>query len=409
MFTSAILSLSFKNMKKIIILNTSLILLISLYFIQPLKSAIFIDAGGTYMNPVDKNSVQGGGITVLWDMLPHYFDNEKVLFFINSTYTSSVENRDKESEIRRAYIPVSAGIEYRYPLFQMPLFITGTAGCGVSYLKIDSPSKDNSSDTQTESAFGPYADLMIGLNYILTQDLSLYAKGGYELSYYRNNELESPKGFQMNAGVRIPVFGNYKSLGGVDDEYNDSEPVQFYNRIKKSNSKDRTTIGFYPGFFYSIGTFSEMYNDGFGGIFTLSRNNTFFNNFEAGISTGFFFLFGEDLTDKNNKTYQDLVVVPFYLTTGYNICLGKSFVIKPVLSFGGTYLDAYYTDYNKTDEENKDTDLTVVEPSFKAGITAEFRVTKSVSISAVSEYGFIKENSGLLNFAIFSAGIGYSF
>ncbi len=168
-------------------------------------------------------------------------------------------------------------------------------------------------------------------------------------------------------------------------------------------------LTFTPGVIFPIDKFGLMFNVGIGGIFSFSARNLFFYNFEGGIALGFYYMQGKDLQEEKNKQYNDFMLVPAYLFAGYNIGLGAGFFLKPVISFGGAYLDVKYFDRNKTIAEGRDIHMQIFELSFKAGITAEYRFSNLLSITLGCEYGAIIEKTGLLHFLIVNSGISYSF
>ena len=168
-------------------------------------------------------------------------------------------------------------------------------------------------------------------------------------------------------------------------------------------------LTFTPGVIFPLGKTAEMFNIGFGGMFSFSGRNMFFYNFEAGISLGCYYMQGKKLLEEKNLTFQDFIIAPVYIFASYNIWIVKGFYLKPVLSVGGAYLDVKYLDRNKTILEGRDKHLQIFEFAFKAGISAEYRFTNSLSVSVGCEYSAILQNTGLLHFLIVNAGIGYSF
>jgi len=189
----------------------------------------------------------------------------------------------------------------------------------------------------------------------------------------------------------------------VDDRGGESAAVT-------SKSPDRVTVlEIYPGTMFPVGKFGKMFGVAYGGELSLSERNLFFENFEAGVNIGFYSMQGKDLLDEKNKDYDKMMLAPGYLTAGYNIMIGDSFSIKPVLSFGGAYVGMKYYDRNRTAAEGRDRDLSIFEPAFKAGLSAEYRFTDYLLISAGCAYGAVVEKSGMLNFILVNAGIGFSF
>jgi hypothetical protein len=201
-------------MRKIVII-ISILMILPIMSVRHLLAALLTDINGVNIDLGDEGYVTGGGLSLLWDM-PRYFDNERVYFYINSTFAFNVKNKDKPSETVRSYYPVSAGIEYRYRVTTMPLYITGSAGAGASYFRKEGPAYFGSymdpSKTQIDSAFGAYGDIMLGVNFVVSQNTAFFARGGYQMSSYNNKAIESPSGMQFNLGVRIPISGNFKSL-----------------------------------------------------------------------------------------------------------------------------------------------------------------------------------------------------
>lgn len=202
-------------MKKLIIIIISLILIFPVVFIQPSGAAVLTDIDGTYIDLGDEGSVYGAGLSFLWDM-PRYFDNERIFFYINTTFAYSVEDKDEITETVRTYVPVSAGIEYRYQILHIPLYITGSAGAGASYFEKQGPAYYgpfiDPSKTQIDTAYGVYADLMLGVNYVLSGNIAVFGRGGYQMSFYDEDNIESPAGFKCNLGFRIPIAGSFRSL-----------------------------------------------------------------------------------------------------------------------------------------------------------------------------------------------------
>lgn len=168
-------------------------------------------------------------------------------------------------------------------------------------------------------------------------------------------------------------------------------------------------LRFSPGMITPLGKFGKMYNSGYGGTLSLSAKKIFFRKFEIGISPGFYYMHGNELIDSKNRDYKTLSFAPIYLTSGYNIVLNKNFCIRPVLSFGGAYLDAKYINRNEIYTKGETQHLHTFEHSLKGGLYAEYRYNKIYSISTGCEYGTVIEKNNNLKFINYNAGIGYSF
>ncbi len=391
-------------MKKIIIINAALLFMVSSIFIQPIKAELFTDINGTYIDLGSEGGVTGGGLTFLWDM-PRFFDNDKVLFYINSTFAFSQKDKDKPKETLRTYMPISAGFEYRYRVLDIPLYVTGSAGAGASYFRKEGPLYVgpfiDPSKTQIDSASGPYGDFMLGLNYVLSQNVALFARGGYQISFYNNDKIESPSGFQFIAGLRIPISGSNRGLGGIREVYEDSDPIVM--PYKKKRAGGQTLYGFSPGVIVPFGKFSEISDFGLGGLFSITRKNLFFKNFEGGIASGFYAM------KTNDMDYDQIIIAPVYLTAGYRFNIGESLCIKPVISIGGAYVDAEYKDRMKSISEGQDSDLSTFEPATKSGLFAEYKISEILTSTIGCEYGNIIEKKDIIHFVVASAGVNYSF
>jgi hypothetical protein len=394
-------------MKKLIIISTFLILITPLISIKSLNAILLTDINGVYTDLGEEGDVTGAGISLLWDM-PRYFDEGKVFFYLNSTFAFSTENRDKPAETVRTYYPLSAGFEYRHQLTKQPLYVTGSAGAGASYFRKEGPVYSSGfmdpSKTRIDSAFGPYADVMFGINYVLSQNAAVSIKAGYQVSFYNEDIIDSPSGMQFTAGVRVPISESHMTLGGVDSVYKSSELTHNYvmDFPRKKSTRSKTFCGFYPGVIVPFGKFREISDIGYGGVLSISRTNLFFRNFEGGVSPGFYYM------HENDKDYKRMLIAPLYLTAGYRIGIGNSFLIKPLISAGGAYVDAKYLDRTKILSE-QDSHLMTFEPTAKGGLFSEYILINSLTLSLGCEYGAIIEKNGILHFAAAHAGINYSF
>ena len=399
-------------MKKLTIINTLLILMISLSSIQPLNAAIFTDINGTYIDLGKEKPVYGGGLTFLWDM-PGYFDSKNVLFYINSTFAYSKKDKDEPTETVRTYIPTSAGFELRFRILQIPLYITGSAGAGVSYFKKEGPTYYgpymDPSKTQTDTAFGPYADVMLGLNYVMYQHIAVFAKGGYQKSFFNEDNIETPAGFQFAAGVRFALTEKYSDFGGINDEYEDSETANYQTKETNSKPKKVTITGFTPGVIIPLGNFKDMAKTGYGGMINLTRRNIFIKRFEAGIDTGFYHASGKDRINEGKPDYDRFLIVPILAHTGYKVWYKKGFSFIPTVSLGAAYFNSKYMSFDETTLKKTDTNDNFIDPMVKAGISMEYLITEPFSISMTGEYGMFIEKDEPMHFITAGIGLNYKF
>jgi len=400
-------------MKKLTIINSIIIIMmISLSSIQPLNAAIFTDINGTYIDLGKEKSVYGGGLTFLWDM-PDFFDSKNVLFYINSTFAYSNENKNEPAETVRTYVPTSAGFELRFQILQIPLYITGSAGAGVSYFKKEGPAYYgpymDPSKTLIDTAFGPYADVMLGLNYVMSQHTAFFVKSGYQRSFYDEENIETPAGFQFATGVRIAITESYTNFGGIGDEYEDSETANY--QIKKTNSRPKkvTITGFTPGVIIPLGNFRDMAKTGYGGMINFTRRNLFIKRFEAGIDTGFYYASGKDLIDEGKPNYDRFLIVPLLAHTGYKVWFKNGFSFIPTVSLGAAYFNSKYMNFDKATLKKTDVNDNFIDPMVKIGIGVEYLVTEPFSISMTGGYGMFIEKDGPMSFATAGIGLNYKF
>jgi fibronectin type 3 domain-containing protein len=192
------------------------------------------------------------------------------------------------------------------------------------------------------------------------------------------------------------------SVDNIGDESSGAEAF-FYSKLNAPHFE------IMPGVIFPLEKFGHMNNIGFGGMISFSLQNLFFMNFEMGLTAGFYYLQGKDQQDMKNILYQDFFLIPVYLTAAYNIRFGTVFILKPVVSAGGTYIDMKFFDRNKTAAEGQNMHLQIFSFSFKAGLVSEFRISDTLSLSLGCEYGAIVQNKGLLSFIMLNAGVGFYF
>lgn len=398
-------------MKKLTILNKLLLLLIPLVLIQPVNAALQTDIYGTYADLGKEGSGKGTGITFLWG-LPDSFNIENVLFYMNSAFIYDKKNSSIYADTVRKYIPVSAGFEYRYQIYQMPLYLTASAGAGVSYFEKKVPDYNSllsSTSVSTKySASGPYTDFMIGLNYVLTQRFAVFAKGGYQKSFYSEDNIESPSGFQFTTGLRFSLSETNRNFGGIEESYNDSEPAKYRYKPEKKPKYDNN-INFTPGIIVPLGEFKEMAKPGYGGIINFTKRNFLFRRFEAGINTGFYYAPGKDLSEDQRPDYERFIIAPLFLNTGYRVRVLKHLYLAPEISFGYAYFNSAYKYFDSKTLEEIKKNKNFIDPIVKSGLGMEYLINQSFSVSVNGEYGMFIEKSDPMKFLVYAIGLNYLF
>lgn len=391
-------------MKKLTFIKSAVPLLISLLCIQAAYADIRTDINGTVINLGDEGFVRGGGISVLWDM-PRFFDNEKVFLYISSSFNKNANNYNITTETRRTYIPSSAGFEYRHQISDIPLSFTGSAGAGVSYFRREDPSETEPSLTRTDSDYGPYADLMVGLNYILSQNFAVFVKAGYQISFYNENSINSPKGYQFSMGLRIPVTGNYRSLGGIDKEWDDSEPI----KIKTKPRKLAGSWEFNPCAFIPLGEFSEMAEPGPGGIISYMLNTRLNKGFTFGVEFGYLFIPGNVSYDKGGQTINQFHIAPAAVKAGYAFNFFRVISVTPSVSAGGAFINSNYILSDQITGKETDQSLSGVDPMAACSISIDYSITGSLVAGIKAGYRILFENDISPQFASCGINLGMRF
>ncbi len=200
--------------------------------------------------------------------------------------------------------------------------------------------------------------------------------------------------------IKNADFYDGLKLTAVDDKGEESPAVKVGNQ--KSIS-----ITFSPGVIIPLGVFSEMAEMGYGGEFGLNKRGIIFDNLELGLSLGGYYFPGKDLMDDKGLSFDRFLIVPLYISADYNFYIGSRFYIKPEVFLGGAYINLNYknaSDAGITEESRHIFDLTA-----KAGVSAGFVFSESLSFISGCEYGVFIEKSGLLSFLQINAGIKYSF
>ena len=375
----------------------------SLFHIRPISAAVFTDINGTIIDLGKEGVVRGGGITFLWGM-PGFFDDEKVLLYINSSFARKPLSKDSTSENRNTYIPVSAGLEYRQQVYELPLYLTGSAGAGVSYFKKEYPWALDPSKTHTDSDFGPYADIMAGFNLVMSQNLALYVKGGYQFSFYNEQAIKSPGGFHFNSGVRIPLTGGYKNLGGVDEPWNDSGSIKPI--LKPKRVKTETHWEFNPGAFIPVGQIRNMVKPGPGGILSYNIKG---KNFTTGLETGYLFIPGEESYKTNGLFINQLQIIPFAIKAGYVLNLFRQLSVTPSVSLGGAFISSSYNRIDKITRKEAEKTENGIDPMTAVSLSIDYSFSESFFIGIKTGYRRLIEEDVSPQFVSSGINLGMRF
>jgi len=398
-------------MKKTYILHPVLILTVTLLLLQPLQAALITDIDAIWIDLGKEKSVNGGGLSLLWDM-PRYFDDERILFYINTTYASNKKDHDDGTETTRSYLPVTFGVEYRHQILEVPLFITGTAGAGFSYFKRESPSYEiplDTSKTVTDSASGAYTDFMIGLNYITTQNTSIFIKSGYHKAFYSDDTIESPAGFQFAAGFRFPLSGTFRGLGGVEDVYSYSAPMKLPDKAISRSRGGKTHIEISPLGFIPLDKLGEITKPGGGGMFSLIRDDFLNSGFSSGLQVGFFNTGERDEIDAEGITTHSFKITPFAVTTGYPFKFFSNLSVTPTLAIGGAYINTEYTTRDLVTLEDTEKTSKGVDPMISGDLSLDYLISGSLILGIKAGYTVLFENDMKLQYSTCGINTGIRF
>ncbi len=193
-------------------------------------------------------------------------------------------------------------------------------------------------------------------------------------------------------------------LVAVDDKGDESDSV----KVKVASGGGETALGFTPGVIIPLGKFGEMADIGYGGMLCLTERNLYFDGFETGIGTGFYYAEGKDRIKEGKPLFHRFLIAPLLINAGYRFNFWESFSVIPTISLGAAYFNMTYLKYDsiKMDEEITEN---FVDPMVKCGVGIEYSITESFSVSLISEYGMFIEMSGPMEFITAGIGVNYRF
>lgn len=179
-------------------------------------SSADMSVSGSYMDLGGEGALYGGGIIFSRDIDSRYIP-ENFSIFLSTFYMGSTENGGEMKEVARAYVPAAAGIEYLYPLYDLPLRLKISGGGGAGYFRKEEPVRYgvfiDYSRTMSNSSTAPFLFMNAGVLYTVSQRISFFADAGYHYSFMKEKWMSDPlAGVQINAGVRISVAGINREL-----------------------------------------------------------------------------------------------------------------------------------------------------------------------------------------------------
>lgn len=197
-------------------LIANIIFFILLIFSMPLFPSSAGDFYGTSLKLGDEGTLAGLGFTFKKDRVMR-LSADNAWFFIDAFLAGGYEKKDTPAETSRIYFPVSAGIEYRYPVMNLPLSVTGSGAFGAAYFNRMGPVRIgpfiDPSETETINTFGPCLDLLLGLQYQVNMKFAFFINAGYHQVYLFDDALDSLNGgYRLKWGISYAFSGSLKPL-----------------------------------------------------------------------------------------------------------------------------------------------------------------------------------------------------
>ncbi len=191
-------------------------LIIVCILFSPLNGAVFTDIYGTHVTLGDEGELNGPGLTVLWDGLKNW-NVENIFLLVDMYGASSIENENEPAETTRFYAPLTAGAEYRYLAFSLPLYLIVSAKGGAIYYRKEAPEQygpyTDPSSTEAFNETGAYCAADFGILWIISQNFSFIMKAGYQQPFGLGSAIEDTAGgMQYSVGFRYTLSGYHRSL-----------------------------------------------------------------------------------------------------------------------------------------------------------------------------------------------------
>ena len=150
-----------------------------------------------------------------------------------------------------------------------------------------------------------------------------------------------------------------------------------------------------PARFMATGDLGESFNPGYGLLLNIGLRNFIFNNFEAGINTGYISLKGKAEANMNMWEF-----IPAAVYAGYHLRAGNWFSFFPYLKAGESFSSVKYTGFSG------DKSKSVTDPMAAAGLSLTGS-SDNLTFSIGADYGILAESKSMKPFyeAFISCGI----
>ncbi len=248
-------------------------------------------------------------------------------------------------------------------------------------------------------------------------------KMSVNLSWTKTNDVDgkikSYKIYQLDRKEAYAAYTNsyeVKNLDPDDTYFFYLTAVDDFNMESKKSRRVSTydyagyNLTVQPNFIVPFGTFKKVHKYGYGGLISGSRSNTFFEDFEVGVSLGYWQYKGVT-TETAVVDYS--MMVPLIFTSGYRFNVADIFYVIPHIGLGGSY---NYVEYQAEPELYTGYGLTMekrskwsIEPIVLGGVNFEYDITHRFYIMAGGDFGMIIEMSGVIPFATATFGAGMRF
>lgn len=200
----------------------------------------------------------------------------------------------------------------------------------------------------------------------------------------------------------IPSAFKYDSLYvcAVDDRDEES------GKTSVNTGKPSLTLSVSTVYCYPMHKLKDLAKWGAGGMAFFSINA---GNWSFGLESGFIWFKGEVDPDRDFIKTNSMYMVPASLRVEYFLYLTKSFKVVSSVSAGSAWIYLDSTGINSAVQYPETKTRNVFDPLFKGGLTLRYDLTGSFALSLGSEYGYIYETDGGMDFVSFNCGAHYSF
>jgi hypothetical protein len=155
-------------------------------------------------------------------------------------------------------------------------------------------------------------------------------------------------------------------------------------------------------FLLPLRDFAEMYGMGHGAMISLRHDRVGMDGITLGVDAGFYYFPG------NSELFDYSMMTPLFLALGYKARITGFFMISPEAGFGGACI-VNKNDSARAGRYGLKKNETAVEPAFFTGLQFNFLIGRGLAVNIGVDYSALIEKSGLMDFMVFYAEMGYRF